>query len=221
VSFPTHLEATRKGRSLQLKGMILYYGKHYFATFLSQSKHWLLLNDKKVTDLGKWKDLANRAVRGKWQPTVLFYESETVTTRSSYKLARTMMPNMRNQRRSIPPPPTSAPPIIPADANRGKQPIVTTVTDVRVLVGGNASREEGAVMVKVLKEGEGEQQQESRDNTDAKATIISRTAIVAATPIVAAEAKKTSDMINLPGGTPSPPPSACCDDDKGSSVPAF
>eukprot|EP00469_Lotharella_globosa_P001877 CAMPEP_0167805544 /NCGR_PEP_ID=MMETSP0111_2-20121227/21245_1 /TAXON_ID=91324 /ORGANISM="Lotharella globosa, Strain CCCM811" /LENGTH=270 /DNA_ID=CAMNT_0007702725 /DNA_START=275 /DNA_END=1083 /DNA_ORIENTATION=+ len=79
---------------MALSGMILYYGRHYFATFRSNKlKRWLLLNDKKVTVLGTWKDVISRCRLGKWQPTVLFYQSLSVKHVSSVSLAYTMLPS--------------------------------------------------------------------------------------------------------------------------------
>ncbi|RHY28856.1 hypothetical protein DYB32_005650 [Aphanomyces invadans] len=48
----------------RFKGFVCYYGKHYFAFFFSTAHQlWLLFDDNKVTDIGKWTDVVEQYVR--------------------------------------------------------------------------------------------------------------------------------------------------------------
>jgi len=56
--------------------MICYYGAHYMSIFWSdEHRAWLIFNDKRVSLIGKWRDVVEKCVNGRLQPTVLFYES--------------------------------------------------------------------------------------------------------------------------------------------------
>jgi Ubiquitin carboxyl-terminal hydrolase len=59
-----------------LRGMICYYGKHYNTYFFSYSKRqWLVYDDARVIPAGRtWRDIQERCRRGRFQPSVLFYE---------------------------------------------------------------------------------------------------------------------------------------------------
>ncbi|KAF0750258.1 hypothetical protein AaE_006779 [Aphanomyces astaci] len=47
----------------RFKGFVCYYGKHYFAFFFSTAhQRWLLFDDNKVTDIGKWTAVVDQYV---------------------------------------------------------------------------------------------------------------------------------------------------------------
>ena len=58
--------------------MICYYGKHYIAFFYNHiRKQWFYFDDSNVKAVGsEWLDIQERCIRGRLQPSVLFYESE-------------------------------------------------------------------------------------------------------------------------------------------------
>lgn len=60
----------------RLKGMICYYGLHYDCYFYSpQRKQWLVFDDRVVKEVGaSWEELKDRCRRGRFHPSVLFYE---------------------------------------------------------------------------------------------------------------------------------------------------
>ena len=61
-----------------LRGMICYYGKHYDAYFYSRSrKSWMVFDDITVKSIGmQWEDVVDRCRRGRFHPSVLFYETD-------------------------------------------------------------------------------------------------------------------------------------------------
>ncbi|ETW02651.1 hypothetical protein H310_06110 [Aphanomyces invadans] len=73
----------------RFKGFVCYYGKHYFAFFFSTAHQlWLLFDDNKVTDIGKWTDVVEHCVKGRYQPVLLFYEVPDARKDSSIGLFR-------------------------------------------------------------------------------------------------------------------------------------
>ena len=59
------------------RGMIVYYGRHYWAYFYSQKfDAWFQFDDAKITRIGNWEDVCDRCVRGKAIPRTLFYEKQ-------------------------------------------------------------------------------------------------------------------------------------------------
>eukprot|EP01087_Luapelamoeba_hula_P015919 TRINITY_DN4823_c0_g1_i1.p1 TRINITY_DN4823_c0_g1~~TRINITY_DN4823_c0_g1_i1.p1 ORF type:complete len:863 (-),score=74.65 TRINITY_DN4823_c0_g1_i1:81-2669(-) len=60
----------------RLKGMICYYGLHYDCYFYNhQKKQWFVFDDTIVKEAGaSWNQLVSRCVRGRFHPSVLFYE---------------------------------------------------------------------------------------------------------------------------------------------------
>lgn len=62
-----------------LRGMILYYGRHYTACFYHASVgRWLRFDDSRVDPIGRyWHEVTDFCVRSRFQPSVLFYERET------------------------------------------------------------------------------------------------------------------------------------------------
>lgn len=61
-----------------LRGMILYYGRHYTACFYHSSVGlWFRFDDSRVDPIGRhWHDVTDFCVRSRFQPSVLFYERE-------------------------------------------------------------------------------------------------------------------------------------------------
>jgi len=68
----------------QLRGLIAYYGKHFWAWFYNPyNKQWYSFDDKNVKTVGdSWEDVVNILQKGKFEPFVLFYER--VTSKSGY-----------------------------------------------------------------------------------------------------------------------------------------
>lgn len=59
----------------RLRGMVLYYGKHYVAVVASESmRAWLLLDDTRISVVGDWAAVVDKCVACRYQPTILFYE---------------------------------------------------------------------------------------------------------------------------------------------------
>ena len=57
--------------------MIVYYGRHYWAYFYSHKfDSWFQFDDAKITRIGNWTDICERAVRAKAIPRTLFYEKQ-------------------------------------------------------------------------------------------------------------------------------------------------
>ena len=57
------------------RGMICYYGLHYVAFFLNRTDgSWLMFDDHVVRPLGRWEEVKERCLQGKWQPVMVFYE---------------------------------------------------------------------------------------------------------------------------------------------------
>jgi hypothetical protein len=58
----------------KLKGMICYYGKHYDAYFRNGS-YWWVFDDATVKEVSRnWDDVRKRCCKGRFQPSILFYE---------------------------------------------------------------------------------------------------------------------------------------------------
>ena len=58
-----------------LRGMIVYYGRHYWAYFYSQKfDTWFQFDDEHITRTGNFADVIDKSVRGKAIPRTLFYE---------------------------------------------------------------------------------------------------------------------------------------------------
>lgn len=62
----------------KFRGMICYYGLHYSAFFWnSELNQWFIFDDANVKEVGaQWADIRDRCIRGRMQPSVLFYERE-------------------------------------------------------------------------------------------------------------------------------------------------
>lgn len=60
----------------QLKGMVCFYGLHYVSImYASQSQSWYVFDDVNVLSIGQsWEQVIERVVKGRLQPTLLFYE---------------------------------------------------------------------------------------------------------------------------------------------------
>eukprot|EP00879_Flechtneria_rotunda_P009715 GHRR01010164.1.p1 GENE.GHRR01010164.1~~GHRR01010164.1.p1 ORF type:complete len:299 (+),score=141.26 GHRR01010164.1:266-1162(+) len=63
------------GTTYQLSSAVAYYGQHYMAfVYHSKSEAWVLFDDATVSTVGSWQDVTARCVKGKIQPSVLFYQ---------------------------------------------------------------------------------------------------------------------------------------------------
>lgn len=59
-----------------LKGMVCFYGLHYVSImYAAHSKSWYVFDDVNVLSIGQsWEQVIARVVKGRLQPTLLFYE---------------------------------------------------------------------------------------------------------------------------------------------------
>jgi hypothetical protein len=60
-----------------LKGMIIYWGAHYYAffrVFIDGEEEWLRVDDKTITKKGAWKDIVEESVSTMTTPTIVLYE---------------------------------------------------------------------------------------------------------------------------------------------------
>jgi hypothetical protein len=60
-----------------LKGMIIYWGAHYYAffrVFIDGEEEWLRVDDKMITKKGAWKDIVEESVNAMVTPTIILYE---------------------------------------------------------------------------------------------------------------------------------------------------
>eukprot|EP00211_Chloroparvula_japonica_P005454 CAMPEP_0119135384 /NCGR_PEP_ID=MMETSP1310-20130426/19171_1 /TAXON_ID=464262 /ORGANISM="Genus nov. species nov., Strain RCC2339" /LENGTH=361 /DNA_ID=CAMNT_0007126261 /DNA_START=293 /DNA_END=1374 /DNA_ORIENTATION=- len=63
----------------RLRGMVCYYGMHYDAYFIHPTRRqWWVFNDEMVRRMGdSWLSVKEKCLRGRCQPSVLFYERVT------------------------------------------------------------------------------------------------------------------------------------------------
>jgi ubiquitin C-terminal hydrolase len=60
-----------------LRGMICYYGRHYWAYFYSEQHDvWFQFNDETLRKVGCFQDVIDKSVKSKAIPRILFYEQE-------------------------------------------------------------------------------------------------------------------------------------------------
>lgn len=60
-----------------LKGMIIYWGAHYYAffrVFIDGEEEWLRVDDKTITKKGAWKDIVLESVGTMVTPTIILFE---------------------------------------------------------------------------------------------------------------------------------------------------
>ncbi|KAL0589950.1 hypothetical protein ABG067_001916 [Albugo candida] len=76
------------------RGMVCYYGQHYVGFFASRSiqqgnyvELWYLFDDTRVKCVGGWNDVRQRVERGRYQPTLLFYERNDVKEEDLERMA--------------------------------------------------------------------------------------------------------------------------------------
>lgn len=67
----------------RLRGMILYYGKHYTACFYHASiKQWLRFDDAHVDPVGQyWHEVHDWCLQSRLQPSMLFFEREDLASK--------------------------------------------------------------------------------------------------------------------------------------------
>lgn len=85
-----------KDASYFFKGMICFWGAHYFSYFRdldskTGSDCWYLYDDHKVTNVGSWDSVIGRCINGREKPILLLFEKveegpELVTARSKHYL---------------------------------------------------------------------------------------------------------------------------------------
>lgn len=92
VDSPSKLST--KSSLYNFRGMICYYGKHYTAYFKSQaSGQWFVFDDVTVKPLGKdWSSIQQKCLRGRLQPSVLFYEREGLSGSGAISLMEPIRP---------------------------------------------------------------------------------------------------------------------------------
>ncbi len=68
---------TLKQTTYVLRGLICYYGRHYWAYFYSEQYDvWFQFDDEHLRKIGCFKDVIDKSVRSKAIPRILFYERE-------------------------------------------------------------------------------------------------------------------------------------------------
>jgi len=82
----------------KLRGMICYYGKHYTAYFYIPSlQRWYVFDDITVRPVGvEWADIQERCLKGRLQPSVLFYESVNPISQSEQDQLNSQMQTDEN-----------------------------------------------------------------------------------------------------------------------------
>jgi ubiquitin C-terminal hydrolase len=61
------------------RGMICYYGRHYWAYFYSESfDTWFQFDDEHLRKIGNFSQVIEKSMKGKAIPRVLFYEREDI-----------------------------------------------------------------------------------------------------------------------------------------------
>lgn len=59
----------------KLRAMVCYYGQHYSAYVQPHgASSWLCIDDTKQRELGSWADVKAQCVKGRVQPSVLFFD---------------------------------------------------------------------------------------------------------------------------------------------------
>jgi hypothetical protein len=78
--------AKKQTSKYRLRGMILYYGRHYTAVFYHASLgRWLRFDDSRVDPVARhWHELTDWCVQSRFQPSVLFYERENVGSKTDF-----------------------------------------------------------------------------------------------------------------------------------------
>jgi ubiquitin C-terminal hydrolase len=62
-----------------LRGMVVFYGRHYMAFFYSERHDaWYLYDDANIHRVGNWLAVRDRCIRGRLQPVLIFYESQEI-----------------------------------------------------------------------------------------------------------------------------------------------
>jgi len=127
---PSHLGETAP--KYRLKGMICYYGKHYNAYFYNESrKIWFLFDDETVKPVGKlWEEVVDRCLRGRLQPSIVFFERDPFYFASSSLLlpqpikVEKLEPSvpLPSPLSSPPPSPFSSPPSSPTASSTSPPP---------------------------------------------------------------------------------------------------
>ena len=65
--------------SYVMRGMIVYYGRHYWAYFYSQKfDAWFQFDDAKITRVGNFTDVVEKCVRAKAIPRTIFMERQDI-----------------------------------------------------------------------------------------------------------------------------------------------
>eukprot|EP01087_Luapelamoeba_hula_P014819 TRINITY_DN4395_c0_g1_i5.p1 TRINITY_DN4395_c0_g1~~TRINITY_DN4395_c0_g1_i5.p1 ORF type:complete len:562 (-),score=76.26 TRINITY_DN4395_c0_g1_i5:144-1829(-) len=81
-----------------LRGMIVYYGLHYYAFFYSRRRQtWLCFDDERIKVIGSnWQSVTDHCIKAHAQPVIIFYEDpdteNTVVTETSTSATATDEP---------------------------------------------------------------------------------------------------------------------------------
>ena len=131
VRVPGSVEGAKGGKKYRLRGVVCYYGRHYVA-FFEGDGNWLMFDDRRVSAVGDWEAMTDRAVRGRLQPILCFFEVEESKEklRDSRSLAETMEPGWHKQRQThtTPPPTPPKPRVSPALLRQRPSPPVAAVS---------------------------------------------------------------------------------------------
>ncbi len=119
-------DAARNERcaTYRLRGLVVFYGKHYVCFMASESRReWLLLDDSRVLEVGTWADVQRKCIDSRYQPTILMYEqmpaSAIVSATGSGAASRNVSP--------APAPPAPAPRQTPMSPSSAAATATTTV----------------------------------------------------------------------------------------------
>ena len=62
-----------------LRGLIVYYGRHYWAYFYSHKfDRWYQFNDESLSEIGNWKAVREKAITSRCIPRTVFYERQDI-----------------------------------------------------------------------------------------------------------------------------------------------
>ncbi|XP_013386619.1 uncharacterized protein LOC106156068 isoform X1 [Lingula anatina] len=74
-----HLADTRAS-TLELRGVVCYYGKHYSTFFFTKKGIWIYFDDATVREIGPdWSRVVDKMCRGRYQPLLLLYTNPNAT----------------------------------------------------------------------------------------------------------------------------------------------
>lgn len=67
----------RSNATYVMRGLVVYYGKHYWAYFFSQKfDTWFQFNDAQISRIGNFSDVISKTVQAKAIPRTVFFERQ-------------------------------------------------------------------------------------------------------------------------------------------------